>query len=276
MSSVNKNRIPIPSASYFDPSRTHSEKLLLIEVRRLDDGLGCFARDDHFAEFLITTRTRVSRMISKLIGCGYLEKFEDRYGARMIRVVDVGELAMSEGEKAQHSDAHSHKELSDHPSGGKSSESKCAVLAFELPMWATEVPGFQRKWMEHTELLAKLNPNVSEEDLIKILERLEKRPNPYANLNGYVRRAQKQLVEVTGTDVRILQAKRTPKLFKCTGCPAAFEKESDLRGHHIICPGAVPPTEDYIEMKEQVRQTVFRQRRLIPNSSQTPQSQATS
>lgn len=56
----------IDSEIYLAADITPTEKLLIAEINSLDKGDGCFAGNDYFAEFFITTPGNISNMISRL------------------------------------------------------------------------------------------------------------------------------------------------------------------------------------------------------------------
>ena len=63
----------IPRELWLDPSINKTEMLLLVEVHSLSLlDKGCFASNQHFANFLGISKGRVSKIISSLVEKGYL------------------------------------------------------------------------------------------------------------------------------------------------------------------------------------------------------------
>lgn len=62
----------IPKEIYLDKNLSWSEKILFVEIDSLDNGEGCFASNEHFADFLNVSVTRISKMISKLKDLGFI------------------------------------------------------------------------------------------------------------------------------------------------------------------------------------------------------------
>jgi len=59
---------------HMDPRLTLTEKFLLAAIDNLDDGTGCFASNAYLSEFLGTTPTYVSNLISRLVGYGLIHE----------------------------------------------------------------------------------------------------------------------------------------------------------------------------------------------------------
>ena len=62
----------IPKEIYLDKNLSWTEKILLIEIDSLDGEEGCFATNEHFANHLMVSKDRVSKIISKLNSKGYV------------------------------------------------------------------------------------------------------------------------------------------------------------------------------------------------------------
>ena len=62
----------IPKELYLDKNLNWTEKILLIEIDSLDGEEGCFATNEHFANHLMVSKDRVSKIISKLNSKGYV------------------------------------------------------------------------------------------------------------------------------------------------------------------------------------------------------------
>lgn len=71
----------IPKEVWLDTRLNALDKVILIEIDSLDQGKkGCYASNEHLAEFCQCSKTKVSTAISKLIECGYLyiQSFDGR------------------------------------------------------------------------------------------------------------------------------------------------------------------------------------------------------
>ena len=71
----------IPKNVWLDTRLNALEKVILIEIDSLDNGeRGCYASNEHLAEFCQCSKTKVSTAITKLIKCGYLyvQNFDGR------------------------------------------------------------------------------------------------------------------------------------------------------------------------------------------------------
>ena len=71
----------IPKEVWLDTRLNALDKVILIEIDSLDQGeKGCYASNEHLAEFCQCSKTKVSTAISKLIECGYLyiQNFDER------------------------------------------------------------------------------------------------------------------------------------------------------------------------------------------------------
>lgn len=71
----------IPKKVWLDTRLNALDKVILMEIDSLDQGeKGCYASNEHLAEFCQCSKTKVSTAISKLIKCGYLyiQNFDGR------------------------------------------------------------------------------------------------------------------------------------------------------------------------------------------------------
>ena len=71
----------IPKKVWLDTRLNALDKIILMEIDSLDQGeKGCYASNEHLAEFCQCSKTKVSTAISKLIECGYLyiQNFDGR------------------------------------------------------------------------------------------------------------------------------------------------------------------------------------------------------
>ena len=82
---MNDNRdfkgVWIPKKVWLDTRLNALDKGILMEIDSLDQGeKGCYASNEHLAEFCQCSKTKVSTAISKLIECGYLyiQNFDGR------------------------------------------------------------------------------------------------------------------------------------------------------------------------------------------------------
>ena len=82
---MNENRdfkgVWIPKEVWLDTRLNALEKVILTEIDSLDQGeKGCYASNEHLAEFCQCSRTKVSTAIKKLIDCGYIyiQNFDGR------------------------------------------------------------------------------------------------------------------------------------------------------------------------------------------------------
>lgn len=62
----------IPKEIYLANDLNWTEKILLVEIDSLDNEKGCFASNEHFADFLGISKGRASKNISSLINKGYV------------------------------------------------------------------------------------------------------------------------------------------------------------------------------------------------------------
>ncbi len=62
----------IPKSVWLSKVLTLQEKILYVEIDSLDNGIGCFAGNKHFAEFLGLSKKRVSVIINNLVKKGYV------------------------------------------------------------------------------------------------------------------------------------------------------------------------------------------------------------
>lgn len=82
---MNDNRdfkgVWIPKEVWLDTRLNALDKVILIEIDSLDQGeKGCYASNEHLAEFCQCSKTKVSTAIKKLIDCGYIyvQNFDGR------------------------------------------------------------------------------------------------------------------------------------------------------------------------------------------------------
>ena len=82
---MNENRdfkgVWIPKEVWLDTRLNALEKVILTEIDSLDNGeKGCYASNEHLAEFCQCSKTKVSTAIKKLIDCGYIyvQNFDGR------------------------------------------------------------------------------------------------------------------------------------------------------------------------------------------------------
>lgn len=71
----------IPKEVWLDTRLNALEKVILTEIDSLDNGeKGCYASNEHLAEFCQCSKTKVSTAIKKLIDCGYIyvQNFDGR------------------------------------------------------------------------------------------------------------------------------------------------------------------------------------------------------
>lgn len=71
----------IPKKVWLDTRLNALDKVILMEIDSLDQGEnGCYASNEHLAEFCQCSKTKVSTAISKLIECGYvyIQNFDGR------------------------------------------------------------------------------------------------------------------------------------------------------------------------------------------------------
>ena len=82
---MNDNRdfkgVWIPKEVWLDTRLNALEKVILTEIDSLDQGeKGCYASNEHLAEFCQCSKTKVSTAVKKLIDCGYIyvQNFDGR------------------------------------------------------------------------------------------------------------------------------------------------------------------------------------------------------
>ena len=71
----------IPKKVWLDTRLNALDKIILTEIDSLDNGeKGCYASNEHLAEFCQCSKTKVSTAIKKLIDCGYIyvQNFDGR------------------------------------------------------------------------------------------------------------------------------------------------------------------------------------------------------
>lgn len=62
----------IPKLLYLDEALTWSEKLLLLEIKSLDNEKGCYATNQYLADFFKLSKSSISKMVSRLQKLGYI------------------------------------------------------------------------------------------------------------------------------------------------------------------------------------------------------------
>lgn len=86
------NGVWIPKKYWLDENLSIVEVTFMAEIESLDGDNGCYASNNHFAEFFGMTASRVSQIINSLSDRGYLqisyEKNGKRVVSRLIRVVN--------------------------------------------------------------------------------------------------------------------------------------------------------------------------------------------
>ncbi|GHN31103.1 hypothetical protein ME790_01740 [Lactobacillus delbrueckii] len=75
----------IPAEYWLDPNLTMMEIMFITEIDSLDRGEGCFASNNHFADFFGVTPGRASQIIKSLEKKGYIELTYEREGKRVVR-----------------------------------------------------------------------------------------------------------------------------------------------------------------------------------------------
>lgn len=75
----------IPAEYWLDPNLTMMEIMFITEIDSLDRGEGCFASNNHFADFFGVTPGRVSQIIKSLKKKGYIEVTYERNGKQVVR-----------------------------------------------------------------------------------------------------------------------------------------------------------------------------------------------
>lgn len=70
----------IPRTVWLDSRLNALDKIILMEIDSLDNEDGCYASNEHLADFCQCSMSKVSKTISKLIECGYIyvDKFDGR------------------------------------------------------------------------------------------------------------------------------------------------------------------------------------------------------
>lgn len=79
--SIDFKGVWIPKKVWLDTRLNALEKIILTEIDSLDNGeKGCYASNEHLAEFCQCSKTKVSTAIKKLIDCGYIyvQNFDGR------------------------------------------------------------------------------------------------------------------------------------------------------------------------------------------------------
>ena len=86
------NGVWIPKKYWLDENLSIVEVTFMAEIESLDGDNGCYASNNHFAEFFGMTASRVSQIINSLSDRGYLqisyEKNDKQVVSRLIRVVN--------------------------------------------------------------------------------------------------------------------------------------------------------------------------------------------
>ena len=75
----------IPAEYWLDPNLTMMEIMFITEIDSLDRGEGCFASNNHFADFFGVTPGRASQIIKSLEKKGYIELTYEREGKQVVR-----------------------------------------------------------------------------------------------------------------------------------------------------------------------------------------------
>jgi len=85
----------LPRWLYLHKDFTWIEKILIVEINSLDkDNNGCFASNQHLAEFLNSTAGHVANVISKLRKLGYIKDIESKDNKRHIKLSDELKLKL--------------------------------------------------------------------------------------------------------------------------------------------------------------------------------------
>lgn len=75
----------IPAEYWLDPNLTMMEIMFITEIDSLDRGEGCFASNNHFADFFGVTPGRASQIVKSLEKKGYIEVTYERNGKQVVR-----------------------------------------------------------------------------------------------------------------------------------------------------------------------------------------------
>lgn len=75
----------IPAEYWLDPNLTMMEIMFITEIDSLDRGEGCFASNNHFADFFGVTPGRASQIVKSLEKKGYVEVTYERNGKQVVR-----------------------------------------------------------------------------------------------------------------------------------------------------------------------------------------------
>lgn len=75
----------IPAEYWLDPNLTMMEIMFITEIDSLDRGEGCFASNNHFADFFGVTPGRASQIVKSLKKKGYIEVTYERNGKQVVR-----------------------------------------------------------------------------------------------------------------------------------------------------------------------------------------------
>lgn len=75
----------IPAEYWLDPNLTMMEIVFITEIDSLDRGEGCFASNNHFADFFGVTPGRASQIVNSLKKKGYIEVTYERNGKQVVR-----------------------------------------------------------------------------------------------------------------------------------------------------------------------------------------------
>lgn len=82
----------IPKKYWLDKNLTPMEVMFMAEIDSLDGGQGCYASNNHFADFFGVSAGRVSQIITSLAKKDYIELSYNKQGkqilSRLIRVVN--------------------------------------------------------------------------------------------------------------------------------------------------------------------------------------------
>lgn len=173
----------IPSEIWLDENLTVQEMVFLIEIDSLDQKKGCFASNQHFADFFGLSKSRSSEVIKKLEEKGYINITYLREGKeikkRIIHVITkyVGIRETEEGysEKTEGSNT-----LLSNTINNNNIESKLSKY-FSL----TDVNELNKKTSAHIssiikyyanvymEYKDKFHPNLKEEQIVKVIDIIE-------------------------------------------------------------------------------------------------------
>jgi len=223
MAQAKSEKIYIPEEAFFDPRLDCVDKMLLAEVNRLDDGIGCIVEDGYLGKLLGISRTKVAGRISSLVSIGYIEKSEGAKGNRVLQVADV----------AGNSERQSPNNLlPEHFRACKLDHRGIPIV--DLPDVLRRIPGFVQLWDECLGYWNELHLNLTEKVIIKKVERLEDQLDPCETVHRWNIKSLKALGRIPTKRKKGSSIKRTPTIDPCSGCGRKFENESERYGH--VCP----------------------------------------